>query len=556
MIQNIRIFSKQSIKRRDYAIYIALALYLLLLSIPLLHTGICCGDDRWYHLSRIQSLADALKAHQFPIKIHASMANGYGYGTGYFYADFFLYIPAVLIAFLGVDLTLAYKIFMFIFLTFFVLTTYLSAKFIMKDRYVALIPTLVITLSHYVFLTFYLRFALGEMLGYAFLVLMFAGMYDIIYEDYKHCWIVILAGCGAILSHLITTVFIVLFCVLMVLLNPRQFFTKEKIKKALWNILLILLLTAFYWIPMLEQMSVQSLEYLLPWTTAENNTYDWKNLFVNDKYTLGIMIIGIAVLCVILQIWLKKVNKLAMQYLLLGIVITCLTGIKLFWKISDKIVNIQFPWRLFGLVTVLIGMSFGLLFEDLRQKRKWGKKAIGICLTILCIGSIFFAYQQVYKPLETSSKITMSLHNVNVLKQFGTLGGGHEYLPITMTLQDLVHPKQAEDEGKKFIAGIKNNLIFIFKAESKKKYQVPFVFYKGYHAKLIEKSKQEIPLKVSLGENGFVSVAAPQKGTIIVWHESTFLTKLAYGISAVVYFLLIFTSVRKLRRGKVHGHNL
>ena len=42
------------------------------------------------------------------------MANGYGYGTGFFYPNFFLYIPAIL-GLLGVEFILAYKIFVAIF---------------------------------------------------------------------------------------------------------------------------------------------------------------------------------------------------------------------------------------------------------------------------------------------------------------------------------------------------------------------------------------------------------------------------------------------------------
>lgn len=534
-----------SIKRGDYAIYFMLAIYFFLLSIPLLHAGICCGDDRWYHLARIQSLSDALKLHQFPIKIHETMANSYGYGTGFFYADFFLYIPAALIAFLGVDLTMAYKIFMLLFLLFFIIATYLSSKFILKDKYIALIPTLLITVSHYAFLTFYQRFALGEMLGFVFLILMFAGMYDIIFEEYKHSWLVILSGCGAILSHLMTTVFILLFCVLMVLLNARNTFTRKKIKKAICHIFLIILLTAFFWIPMVEQMLTQSLEYQLPWTLAEKNTYAWKNLLGDDKYTLGILIIGIAILCVILQIRLKRMNKLAMQYLVLGIVITFLTGLEQFWRISDKIVNIQFPWRLFGLVTVLISMSFGLLLQDIVQKRKLGKKVIGLYLFVLLILSVVFTNQQIYKTLETDEDKTLDIKGVNVLNKDGSLGGGHEYLPISMTLGDLVHPMQAEDEDGNFIGGVKNNLIFMFKAQRKKNYQVPFVYYKGYHAKVVTNKGQEISLKVTLGKNGFVSITVPQNGTVIVWYESTILTKISYGISGMAFFFLLIASAYK-----------
>ena len=54
------------------------------------------GDDYEYHIARIQSIAEEFKLGNFPVKIHSQMANSYGYGSGLFYSNLFLYFPAML----------------------------------------------------------------------------------------------------------------------------------------------------------------------------------------------------------------------------------------------------------------------------------------------------------------------------------------------------------------------------------------------------------------------------------------------------------------------------
>lgn len=54
------------------------------------------GHDQSYHLLRIESIARNLKDGYFSSRIHNLAFNGYGYGSGLFYPDLFLYIPATL----------------------------------------------------------------------------------------------------------------------------------------------------------------------------------------------------------------------------------------------------------------------------------------------------------------------------------------------------------------------------------------------------------------------------------------------------------------------------
>ena len=100
---NIKAFLK-----KHGPVYGILLLYVLVFLYPYLQRNLVIGADYMYHLARIQTIAENLRAGEFPVKIHNGMNLGYGYGSGFFYPNFFFYIPAVWML-MGVSLWNAYK---------------------------------------------------------------------------------------------------------------------------------------------------------------------------------------------------------------------------------------------------------------------------------------------------------------------------------------------------------------------------------------------------------------------------------------------------------------
>ena len=83
----------------------------LLASMPVLMQGVgIFGDDIHFHLSRIDAIAQGLKAGQFPVRIYSQAKNGYGYAPSLFYGELCLYFPAVLRT-LGVSVQLSYHLY-------------------------------------------------------------------------------------------------------------------------------------------------------------------------------------------------------------------------------------------------------------------------------------------------------------------------------------------------------------------------------------------------------------------------------------------------------------
>lgn len=100
--------------RKKEILYILGGLFMIVIAFwPNFQPGLYEGSDLSFHLNRIDSLAESLRSGVFPVKLHATRAFGYGYGVGFFYCNFFLYIPALLMNF-GMSLLTSYKVFLFL----------------------------------------------------------------------------------------------------------------------------------------------------------------------------------------------------------------------------------------------------------------------------------------------------------------------------------------------------------------------------------------------------------------------------------------------------------
>ena len=83
---------------------------ILMASIPLFNNYLIRGHDIYFHLMRIEGLAQGLGAGEFPVRIQPAWYDGYGYAVSVFYSDLFLY-PAALLRLLGISLQDAYKVY-------------------------------------------------------------------------------------------------------------------------------------------------------------------------------------------------------------------------------------------------------------------------------------------------------------------------------------------------------------------------------------------------------------------------------------------------------------
>ena len=102
--------SQRENKAVHAAAYIVAAAALIVAMWPAFRGGVYVKGDLAFHLGRIESLYLGLKNGVFPLKVHFSLANEYGYGEGFFYPDALLYGPALLRLF-GASLECSYKVY-------------------------------------------------------------------------------------------------------------------------------------------------------------------------------------------------------------------------------------------------------------------------------------------------------------------------------------------------------------------------------------------------------------------------------------------------------------
>ncbi len=191
------------------------------------------GHDLYYHLERIEGLAQGLAAGYFPVRIQPMWVNGCGYGVSLYYPDLFLYLPAIL-RLLGFGLQDAYLIFLFLLNTAVASVSYLCFLRMFKNNLCAAVGSVLYMLGEYRFSVTYVRASLGEFLAGIFFPMIFCGIYEIFTADtadrsYKKVWLLPAAGFACLfychnLSSLLAGFFTLLVCVLLIkrTLQPKR----------------------------------------------------------------------------------------------------------------------------------------------------------------------------------------------------------------------------------------------------------------------------------------------------------------------------------------------
>ena len=144
--------------------------------------GMPSGHDLYYHMTRLDSMTSALRHGEIPSMINHRAIGNYGYATGLFYPDLFLY-PAAVLMLCGMNIVTAYKCLVFFWMIFVAAGTYHCAYRLVKSHFGAFCTALLYTWSSYMSVDLITRAALGEFLSFAFFPFIILGLYEIIFGD-------------------------------------------------------------------------------------------------------------------------------------------------------------------------------------------------------------------------------------------------------------------------------------------------------------------------------------------------------------------------------------
>lgn len=532
------------------------SILIFIMSLPLLQNTFIVGDDWQYHLSRIQNIADCLSVGIFPAKIHITSLNGYGYGSGLFYPNLFLYFPAILRV-LGLTLSASYKIFLIVVVTFIIISSYFSTKYIFKSRYAAILTATLFITSQAVITNIYFRFAIGESIASIFLPIVMAALYNIVYDGFSKPWILVLGFLGLVYCHTISLFLIGIIFSFGLIINLKTIFLNLNNKiKFLINLFasafVVLALSISYWGPMLEQFYFLKFNVNAAHSNLESQAFSLISMFHYIRPGVGMILLLLSIIIIIIS---KKNVKFGQSCIISGIVLVVLSTNIFKWELLNNTIidKIQFPWRLHPLASFLlsVGVSGCINFNFCKIKQR--EFFIVIIFTLTSMLSI-----NVLNELATINTIYLP---EDICNQYYSIGGGQEWLPLNTDISLLNSPDKvytSNDEVIQLSKKTGNILYFEYDENIYGKcdyFDVPLVFYKGYSASILTPDGAIKKLNVVNSPNNNLCRVINDKnqkyGEVCIKYSGTKLQKISYLINFLAMIVIgILNFVAKNKESK------
>lgn len=535
-------------KKKFLYTQIGLALFFMIISIISIYFShiskgqLFVGDDLNFHKMRIEGLYEALSNHVYFPRINMTFMKSMGYASSIFYSDFFLYFPAIL-RLLGFSLSEAYVALIVVinFSTFIV--AYFSMQCVEQKFKKSIFFSILYTLSTYRLYDLNGRAALGEILAIVFFPLAFMGLYHIIYGNSKKWYILSIGMSLIILSHVISAVMFSLFILIFLIISRNELFNSTvRLKNFIKSVLLTLPLTAFYFIPMMEQMKSQTFKMTThQWAfmsqTAQRLDLYFNNSLSNDGLSANIGIILLMFLIAYIFSNHKIKNKSVKNIFYVGLIFLLMATNLFPWHLLEKTFfnTIQFPWRFFALVTLCLCW---VVAEDSLEILN-SSIVRGVLLVLVILFSVSSSLVSNQKP----GAIIMPYREFNIPLP-NEIGWGQEYLPENADYGNLMNRELnlSYDKSTVSITNYTKNrdvVSFEFETLSESTITMPLIYYKGYVSEFNGIGTISEPF-LNENEDSLVSITVNGNGVVKVYYKETTLQTLSKYVSLVSWILFLF----------------
>lgn len=305
----------------------------------------CTNDDFLTHISRMYNLAVSFKQGNFNPYMYQSCFLKYGYPFGIFYPDTFMK-PFSFLIYIGVPIYISSIIMLFFinFFTFFV--PYFLLRKVEKLKKNAYLISLIYFIYPYRFFDYANRFSMGELMFFIFFPMILYGLYLIFYEN-QFNWYLTFGFYGIAHSHILSILFILLFCTFFYIWNIKKIRQNLNIIKfTIINACIVLLTNIDVYLPILEAENKEDLLYksnnsLLG--TLNENTFKIikQNNFIN-------ILILLALILLIIFIYNSKsiLTKSILSLVILLIITTNLFNWDYITNLFPFLNIMQFPFRI------------------------------------------------------------------------------------------------------------------------------------------------------------------------------------------------------------------
>ncbi len=563
------------IKENKWFHYGIIILIGIILSLPLSQIQIRDTHDGALHFLRVLGTEDTLKIGQFPPLINQNYCNASGYAMNLFYPPLVTYLPLLIKLFVE-NYMVALKIFAAICIILSGITMEQFVYEVTKKRGIALFAAIFYLIAPYKLGNVYKRFAIGEFTAMVFMPLVFLGLTNLIEGDQKKHYYIAIGAIGLMLSHTVTTLYTAIFCVFYLLFNLKQFKKKDVIKKCIINTIFILLVSALFWLPLLEATSLADYTIMNNEIMSTNGNYVMKNTisfsqFWKDigevnatTYQLGIPTIIVFLLSIFV---IRKVDMKYKDFYLISIIFSLISifmASKFFpWVIiPDSLCKLQYPWRMIGYFNLFSSFVCGVnLFILLKELKK--KELLKICLVFIVVTASICNSLVIMKQFYAldKEKDTKYVNTILENKKISHFRINRDYMPLKAILIQRTYVVERKDityvlEGNAEIHDEnKVNLKDEMKLEKVDKgtlLEFPYYYYPGYKV-TVTVNGIEKEIKTIESEHGYLACyldEAIEEGNLTVEYVGTAITYISYGISAIslVAFIAYIVIERKNKK--------
>lgn len=361
------------------------------------------------------------------------------------------------------------------------------------------------------------------------------------------------------------TVITVIIAFIYLCINIKKLKDKEIIKKLLINIILIILISAFFWIPLLETYNYAEYEAYQKDAMATKETFinsglELKQLFTTSKdatyvYEIGPHIIIMLILSIfaIKSVVNKKYKKEYILFLILGFLSIFMSTKYFPWQIfNEKVSIIQFTWRMLVFSDFFCAIICAINMENLIKNIR-----IADIIIISIIAILYCITLNRFIPIDNEileiNKWNIGSVTENKNEVIVAMGRG-EYLPVNSNKnREYILERENTIEVLKGSAKIKNldkngqklnAKVEIFKDNTI--LELPYIYYPGYKIELNDEKINSFE-----SENGFlaISINKTKEGIIEVNYNETILMKASKVMSIIgIILLIVYINIEYIKK--------